>query len=142
MLSFGSYLGVGTYSPIPNEVVQCVAHISPTHFTGMTFPAASDYAFKVEGETSGQIPKGARAISVALEGTGGVIGDTLVLFRNSYVDPLTQGIILGCTVNGVVSYGGVSLVQILRGAEDTIYFRSFGAGNWTLVSIDIVAVWY
>ncbi len=144
MMVFGKRIGQGNYSPIPNEVVNCIAHISPDHLVGMTLPpggAGTGKTFRVEGETSGQVPKNAKALSVALEGTGGSIGDVLVLFRNAYVDPLTQGIIVGCPINGAGAYGGMSRIQVKQGLEDSLYFTWFGSGSWSLVSIDICEVW-
>lgn len=143
MLSYGTYLGIGNYLPIKNEIVHVIAHISPTHYTGATIGGGDSRIFRIHDETHGQVPRDAKGIYAAFEGRNTDVSNVLAWWRNGMWDPLTHGHILGSQVTQVMVYSPVAPIQIsYSGVEVYQYLYSTGAGQWTLVSMDIVGVWY
>ncbi len=141
MLAYGSYLGEGNYQPIQNEIVHTVAHISPTHWTGATI-AAPSRTFRVHDETHGQVPKDAAGIYAAFEGTCATANSVLAWWRNGLVDPLTHGHILNAQVAGARAFSPVAPIQIKRAGVEVYQYIYVEGATWTLVSMDIVGVWY
>ncbi len=142
MLIFGEYIGAGNYYPIVNEVVDVINHIVPVTYWGVTVTGGDDRFIRLEGETNGQIPRGAKQIWAAFEGTVGSAGAQaiLALWRNSGITGIgTWGIILLAPVNSTKVIGGTSPIQVSNEYEDTLWVKSTPGANkdWIYVSIDI-----
>ena len=64
MFIFGSIIGEGNYIQPFGEVVWCEQKIPLTNFAFTPYTTTADLAINLESETSGKVPKGARAVQL------------------------------------------------------------------------------
>jgi len=76
MLVFGSSIGEGNYSSPPGEIVYCEKDIIPTGYDFSAF-SDTDAVMNLEALTSGKVPKGAKAVKVAIKLADAAPADTI-----------------------------------------------------------------
>lgn len=128
MLIFGSSIGSGNYAPIPNEQILTEANITLTDYTATT--SAADGIIYLEAQSSGKVPKGAKAVLVKAYGKDSAAGDG-VGFDVQSASGVEDGISIDTQVNNIRVQGQG---WVKCDSNGDIYFDHRGSGAAALTA--------
>ena len=135
ILIFGDKIGEGNYAPIPNEQILNEANIALTDYTATT--SAADGIVDLEAQSSGKIPKGAKAVLVKAYAKDSAAGDG-VGFDVQSTSGVEDGISVDTQVNNIKIQGQG---WVKCDANGDIYFDHRGSGASALtVDIKVIGI--
>jgi len=137
MLIFGNSIGSGNYAPNPNDTIYTDANIALTDYTATT--SAADGIINLEAQSSGKLPKGAKAVLVKAYGKDSAAGDG-VGFDVRSTSGVEDGITVDTSANNI-RVQGQGWVKCDTNGD--IYFDHRGSGASALtVDIKVIGVQY
>lgn len=135
VVQYGSSIGAGNYAPRPGEIIHCEVVIALTDYTATT--SAADATINLEAQSSGKIPKGAKAVLVKAYAKDSAAGDGVGCdFQTS--SGVENGLTLDTQVNNIRAQGQGWVACDTNG---DIYFDHRGSGASALtVDAKVIAV--